>query len=348
MDDGRGNYSTLEVATDSHKEVAPDNGPQVVQPPAHEYYKPGTTPQGSYYTGNDKFYHEQPPPHAYQKPDYPPQQAFATDGEKQPGKRICGLAAKTFYIVAAIVALLVIGAVVGGAVGGTVAKNNSSGQGSGSTVPSNNGTGTSPNQSVLNKVSRVSAVNWKDSNGASHQAVFSQDASNALLVSVFDSVNQTWTSFNVSERLARAGNPIDVKPGTSLAGAATGYPWPFQMNLYYQTGSGSLGEVFCKDPTGQTWGVGDLVKQAKKAADNTQIAAYWHRCGDNVCSGDILVAYEDPQNTLVFLNGSNWANSQRLISGLDPASGLALIPLVLNGGRKSLQPVCHSPVQIAG
>ena len=137
---------------------------------------------------------------------------------------------------------------------------------------------------------------------------------------------------NISQALARGGNPIVVKRGTNLAGVTATAPWPFQMNLYYTTPSGSIGELFSKDNKGLVWGVGELATQAKFVADNGQMTGYWSRC-EFSCSGDISLLYEDPQNNLVLLNGSDWSNSTTVMPKIDPGSGLALTPFITDDGR---------------
>ena len=335
MDDGRGNYSTLEVAVprDSHKEVVPqhDNLPQAVSS-VPEYYKADSA-QTYAGVGTSQHYHDAPEYH---------HSAYHGAGDQTPpkGKRICGLAARTFYIVAAVVALVLVGAIIGGAVGGSqAAKNKNLNNGGPAPVdsgPSSNST--SPNRnSVLAANSRVAAINWM-SNPVAHYAVFSQDKYDALMVSLFDAQNQTWTAVNISRVLARGGNPITVKRGTHLAAVVTQYPWPFQMNLYYVTPSGNIGEVYSKDETGLTWGVGDLAKQSKQVADNGQMSGYWQRC-DFGCSGDIVLLYEDKQNNLILINGSDWSKTNTLMSGLDEGSAVSLVPFITQDGRNGTNAV---------
>jgi len=244
------------------------------------------------------------------------------------------LAAKTFYIVAAVVALVLIGVIVGGAVGGVKAAQNK-GNGDANALPSDSGpnsNSTSPNRnSVLAANSRVAAISWV-ADSIAHRAVFSQDRYDALMVSLFDAQNQTWTAVNISRVLARGGNPITVKRGTHLAAVVAQTPWPFQMNLYYVTPSGNIGEVFSKDQKGLVWGVGDLAKQSKVVAETGQFSGYWQRC-DFGCSGDILLLYEDKEHNLVLLNGSDWTKSRTLISDLDAGSGVSLVPFITQDGR---------------
>ena len=167
--------SQKEVVLESQKEVVieRDNPPQVVWPTLAEHHELATEAPG------------------------PPR-----------GKKICGLATRAFYMVAAVVALVLLAAIIGGAVGGTKAANNKDpgGSGGGPPVPdglgaapggSNSGPGSNSTSSNRNSVlaanSRVAAVNWV-SGKVAHHAVFSQDKYDALMVSLFDAENQTWTS----------------------------------------------------------------------------------------------------------------------------------------------------------
>ncbi len=219
-------YSTLEVVPDH-------NLPQVVPESAPEYYK---APDGQEYGAVHSQYYQAKeysvvnhtrmarPTHLAQQP----RTTTSQGNEKAARKKRCGLAPKTFWAVAALGGIIVVAAIIGGAVGGALAHKNGNGQAS--TSPSNQDSGgqggnstsatntTSTSTTVLNPTSRISAINWTDTDSFSHYAVFSQDTSSSLMVSVWDSQNHTWTATNVSQALAESGNPISVKPGTALAG----------------------------------------------------------------------------------------------------------------------------------
>ncbi len=245
MDDGRRPYSTLEVAglPDDGKEAVPgrnilpeavldrcnlpeavldrNNLPQAVIQARRQRQEQQVYADGLY------------PLNPSSDQSYPPR-------SEKPGRRIGGVAARTFWVVA-VVALIIISAVGGGAVGESLAHRSANASPPPSTPPpasssssSSSSPGTPNEASVLNANSRITAVNWSDPNSFSHYAVFSQDRYNSVMVSLWDSQNQTWTAVNISKALDRAGDPINVKPGSALASASTGSPnWPFQMNLYY-------------------------------------------------------------------------------------------------------------------
>lgn len=347
MGDDRVQYSTLEVAHNSpdtsQKEVY--NGqsdlPQVVTPPqaAHEYYKPedqvshqqypntaysaGTYYQDSEQGGNSQYYQgvSQYPQDGYGQSSPPPE-------EKPKGKRICGLAAKTFWIIAALVGLGLIAAIVGGAVGGTLSKNNKKDDSADQDTDSGNGGGgngqnstTTTPDTVLLADSRVAAANWTDQAQYVHYAVVSQDKYNFLLASFWDSQNQSWSSVNISRILTKSGSPISVKPGTPLALASTGAPgWRFQLNIYYLTPSNGVGEIWTTEPQGRQWGVGALVKEEPKvAAENSQLTAIWHRC-DYGCAQQLYIIYEDDKNVLNLLTLASLLNSDMTCTFQTPKS----------------------------
>ncbi|OIW30306.1 hypothetical protein CONLIGDRAFT_681082 [Coniochaeta ligniaria NRRL 30616] len=327
---GNEGYSTLEVShtydNQPQKEVAPsygDNLPQAVHPDgvqhqAPEYYKPeGTTPA----------------------PYYDPKQQYTSEtvglnsleGQRERRKK-CGLAPRTFWIVVAACSLVVIAAIVGGVVGGVLSNRKSdSPQQGGNGTSSDGGGGDSNPGAAANSTavtllgsSKVAAVNWTDTNSFSHYAVFSQDSTNSLMVSLWDSQNQTWSAVNISDALLLSGSPVRAKPGTPLSAVSTGPPtWTFQMDLYYLTPSNNIQEVYSRDMDGRNWAIGDLGKSPKTADDNSPLASVWHRC-DHGCSGFIYVAYLSNSNIQV-LNGSDWAQTQNLVE-VDSGSPLALFP----------------------
>lgn len=365
MSGDQAQYSTLEVAhkaaDTSQKEVyhGQSDLPQVVTPhPGHEYYKPeDQASQGQYpttgYSGNTGSYYQNSEhggnSQYYQGvPQYPQEGGYGQASppllEKPKGKRICGLAARTFWIIAALVGLGLVAAIVGGAVGGTLSKNNSKdssaeqdkGQGGGS---GQNSTTTEPNTVLLGD-SRIAAANWTDQGQYVHYAVVTQDKYSNLLGSFWDTQNQTWSSVNISAILTKSGSPIAAKPGTPLALASTGYPgWRFQLNVYYLTPSNGVGEIYTGDLQGRQWGVGALVKEAPKvAAPDSQLAALWHRCPYG-CSNQLYILYEDDKNVLNLLNSSDWTPTKSILQGLDPSSGLALVPFIFDGGSNGTNAV---------
>ncbi|KAB5531248.1 hypothetical protein GE09DRAFT_1228050 [Coniochaeta sp. 2T2.1] len=328
-------YSTLEVSHNDHsqKEVAPsyadNNLPQAVHPDgqhhqAPEYYKPEGAVPAPYYEATEA------------KQQYAVDQS-AFGGQSRERRTRCGLAPKTFWIVAAAVTLGIIAAIVGGVVGGVLSNrnstsnDNSSSQQGGSGSNNNNGTdspGATANSTAVSllSTSKLAAVNWTDARSFSHYAVFSQDTTNALMVSIWDSQNQTWSAVNISSRLASSGNSIRAKPGTPLTAVSTGPPgWPFQMDLYYLTPSNNIQEVYSRDQDGATWGIGDLGKSPKTVDEDSPLSSIWHRC-EAGCSGFIYVTYLS-NNRVQLVNGSDWSQTTTLpIGPVDAGSPLALFP----------------------
>lgn len=274
-----------------------------------------------------------------------------TPAEKAPSsqkaRRICGLAARTFYLVAGVVAVIIIAAVVGGAVGATVSRHSRS-----SSDTSTNSTGgfggdgwendTSGTETDLLYDSRLAAVNWTDADDLIHYAVFSQDIANSIMVSLWDADNQTWAAVNVSAALEDAGTPINVKERSPLAAVSTGPPdYTFEMHMYFLTPMDTVGEIYTTDLEGENWSTGDLMDAPNKTTSETSdLAAVWHRC-DVGCAGYIYVAYEDDAQAINILNSSDWTiNDTQLFDGyqIDPESGLAMIPFISDSGKEGMYP----------
>jgi hypothetical protein len=255
----------------------------------------------------------------------------STNPETQKERRTrFGLAPKTFWIIVAAVSLGIVAAVVGGAVGGTLSNRKSSEPAAQPTASAVPGGDAPPPDPVTNGTvrlldsSKVAAVNWTDGNSFSHYAVYSQDSTNSLMVSLWDSQNQTWTAVNISNAFLLAGTPIEAKAGTPLAAVSTGPPyWPFQMDLYYLTPSNNIREVYTRDMDGRRWGVGDLGKTPKTADEDSALASVWHRCGSG-CSQLIYVVYVS-NGRIQLLNGSDWTQTTPLVD-VDSGSPLALFP----------------------
>lgn len=330
-------YSTLEVshtyADHSQKEVVRTDGgnlPQVVYDQAPQYYKSNGADGRHYYAANERDgadglqYYEDAPPQA----------------SKNGPRRRCGLAPRAFWIVVTLVSTIVFAAIAGGVAGGmlSVPHRSSSGQVAGNTGGgsssggggSSNSTSNSTSPVTLLATSKVAAVNWTDTGRFSHYAVFSQDSTNSVMISLWDSQNQTWSTVNISQALAGNGNPIKVKPGSPLSAVATGPPdWVFQMNLYYLTPSNNVGEIYCKDMAGNNWAIGDFSKSPKVADDNSPLASAWPRC-DAGCTNVIMVTYLSA-STVVLVNGTQ---STALVN-VDSGSPLSMFPLVGLGGGVS-------------
>lgn len=261
-------------------------------------------------------------------------------------RRIWGLKRKTFTLLA-VISIVVVAAVVGGAVGGTVGKNgekksgsstggdsgggNGNGGGGGGGVGGSSTGNTTTNNSPILADSNISAINWTDSNNVQYNAVFWQAKSNELMMSVWDTNTTTWDQVNITSKISSSLN-ITAMPGTPLAAAARGYPWTasklqnvagdFGIALFYLSAQSTILEVYSEDMTGASWQLGDLTTSRSssiKAASNTQLGAWWSLCTQN-CSGDILLVYEDDQQTLQLANSSDWSSTPLLRNIADGAS----------------------------
>ncbi|OIW30029.1 hypothetical protein CONLIGDRAFT_355819 [Coniochaeta ligniaria NRRL 30616] len=372
-------YSTLEVAQQQdgdHTQAPPQQ-----QDYSQHGYAHGGYPEQAYQTDPRKYSpqpyegHNLPQvvdqtyPEVAPKPEGPevaPKGDYGGYGEHQHNqhpvvppeeRRIWGLKRKTFFIVLAIALLVIIGAVVGGAVGGTVGKNGEKkgdnpnpgtggGGGGGGSSPGN----TTNNSPVLG-TSRITAINWTDSSNVEYNAVFWQAKTNDLMMSLWDSTNNTWSQVNITDKMTDISISVAAKPGTPLAAAARGYPWTestlkhvagdFGIALFYLSPANNILEIYSEDPRGASWALGDLTTSsttAIKAAPDTQLSAWWGLCERN-CSGSILLVYEDDSQTLRLANSSTW-NTTPVLRNI--ASGASLAITACSGNRGKDGPAANA------
>lgn len=335
MGHGSEGYSTLEVShiydNQPQKEVAPSNGDNLPQ---------AVHPDGGYHQAPEHYNPDKTAPSLYYDSDKQCAVGLSDFGVRKGNTRKYGLAPRTFWIVVVAVSLGIVAVIVGGAVGGLLANRKGdnpgavangtssdagggSGGGGGGGGPSPGAAANSTAITLLND-SKVAAVNWTDTNRFSHYAVFSQDSTNSIMVSLWDSQNQTWSAVNISNILLLSGSPVKAKAGTPLSAVSTGPPtWPFQMDLYFLTPSNNIMEVCSTDMDASRWHIGNLGKTPKTADENSPLASIWHRCLQG-CSGNIYVTYLS-NNKVEFLNGSDWTQSQSLLD-VDSGSPLVLFP----------------------
>lgn len=353
--DGRGNYSTLEVAQGAYQQpgvqaekqvaVADDSLPQPIPPSAPDCYKQdlGAGNGVNAYVQNNGYINTQqyvspyePGGYYSQPPQQPPPPVVAPSGRGK--KWMCGLPPRVFWIIVGVAAVLVgVAATVASVV---VMRKNQSGDGSGSQGSSgtNSTLATDPDAPIL-PGTRLAVGNWTDaSTRFTHRAVVYQTRY-ALMVTYWDDSNRSWASVNVSASLARANNAITVKEGSPFAIGVTGSPWPFQMSIYYLTPQNVIGEVFCKNETTMDdWRIGDIHRRAlRRAAPNTQLTSQWHRCSFG-CSQHIYVVYEDDQNTIQLINSTDIQRQNVVVSNVTPGSALTMIPFLGENAKNGYQP----------
>ncbi|RDW91679.1 hypothetical protein BP5796_02844 [Coleophoma crateriformis] len=243
-------------------------------------------------------------------------------------RRVLGLKRRTFFIVLAVALLVVIAAVVGGAVGGTVNKSkNSAAQNSSngtSTSPSSNATTTSTDL-MLN--SSIAAANWTDTAGYVHYAIFSQSTTAAILTSVWDSQNETWTTIDIFAAIQTTENYVlTAKAGTPIAVAAKALGG-VSIAVYYLAPNNQIQALDCLDTQGlSNWTRGKVNDASIVAGANSQIAAMWYICDVGCGAGNLMVTYEDASGVLTAANSSGWTTST-IVTVID-GSGLAMTPQV--------------------
>jgi hypothetical protein len=231
------------------------------------------------------------------------------------------------WLILLVVVIIVVGAAIGGALGRILGKRTNNSSTSSSSGPGTVGTNsTSTAGWPVLKTSNLAATNWTDNDGNAFHAVFWQSASNHLIVSTFNGSIGNWTATNISSTASTT-----ALPGTPLAAAVRGLQFgsfgPFGIALFYITPDNVLAEVYSTDPAARTWQIGGLSQSdvSWQAASGSQLAARWDLCGLSGCSGDLLLAYEDEQQSLRLANSSDWAATPgTLVTSITPSSPLAM------------------------
>lgn len=360
-------YSTLEVADNQHPDHAQSPPPQTQPDYAQHGYASGGYPPQAYQTDTMKYspqpYEGHNLPQAVD-PSYPevaPKESGlqvvsgAAKGDYAPygdhhgqtqtlppqERRIWGLKRKTFFILLIVGVLLVIGAVVGGVVGGVVRRDKATtdtgtggGNGGGS---GGGGGGSSPGPSINSPIlgaSKISAINWTDSNQVEYNAVFWQAKTNHLMMSQWDSKSKSWGVTNVTGNMVTSTS-VEAKPGTPLAAAVRGFPYTSSKNknikgdfgiaLFYLLPSDNIMEIYTADPKATSWELGRLITtQANiQAGPGSQLAVTWSLCETN-CSGTLTLFYEGTNQQLMVANSSDWRRSTPLLPHIPAGASLAV------------------------
>jgi hypothetical protein len=192
--------------------------------------------------------------------------------------------------------------------------------------------------------SRISAVNWTDSNNVEFNAVFWQAKTADLMMSLWDAKGNSWSQVNITEKMGVTSADITAKKGTPLAATVRGYPWTasslknvggdFGIALFYLSPQNTILELYSTDPRGASWKLGDLITSASnkiKTAPNSQLGVWWSLCQFN-CSGTIVLAYEDDNQALRIANSSNWGTNS-IMRNIADGSSLAFTAIPGNGGN---------------
>ncbi|EOO00720.1 hypothetical protein UCRPA7_3750 [Phaeoacremonium minimum UCRPA7] len=333
-----------------YQEVAYDSLPQV----AHDN---SNYPQVAY----DKTLPEALPPHAYQQHSPQPpydsqqynyyQQSPAADAPQvyEGEKKTLGLRKRTLLIVLGlIIALVVIAAVLGGVLGTQLGKDKKSKDEDIPTTTASSTPTSSPTPTatpIILDTSKLSAVNWTDSDNTDYQAVFWQDNQTNLIMSLSDSGGKTWETTNISDIMSSS---FSAKAGTHLSAAVRGYPWTsspwnkeFGIALYYIAESGVIEEVYSTDIRGASWKRGTLTTSSAnlQAADGSSLAAWWSECEVN-CTDITWLFYEDPDGSLMYAGDDDWAAPQFLVRNIVNSAGIAATAIPFNS---SASPAANSP-----
>jgi hypothetical protein len=237
--------------------------------------------------------------------------AGASRDELPAEKRIIGLRKRTFIIIAvAIVVSIALAAGLGGGLGATGRYRTADG-GQDTNI-------TSPSSGLLAN-SKLAAVNYTDSSGNGWHTVIYQDQYAALVASVYNPINKTWSIVNISASVPVAPKP---KPGTPIA--ATVMATRGQVNVYYVSEGGSLTEVYSTNMTGAPWTVGDLSWEKKLLRDDTMLGAAWPVCPlTEKCKWAPLVVYQDNDKNLKLANGTQWRLIEHVMNSFTAGTSLA-------------------------
>lgn len=317
----RPNYSTLEVAptTEQGLQVVPNEYAQAQKQCDNSVSSDQSLPQVVPGQGHS--------------PQYWPDKALPPPRRK----RICGLAPRTFWILAGVGLLCVVGAVVGGTYGSISTRKNttSNGDGSGNTGGASSSSSVSSSnatQTVLAN-SQLAATNWTDSVGTAYHALFYQDAAGDLIFSLWTSVDKTWNASRIVDLVpASSRASIQAQNATALAAAARGYPWTawpwhldYGISLFYLDSKDNIQQLMSTDPQGASWDVGTLSTSGRTYAANgdAQLAAWWDLC-QSECDGEIWLFYQDDGQRIQFANSTDWTPEPYQLIGSGVASGTGL------------------------
>ncbi|KAJ0118715.1 hypothetical protein J7T55_012969 [Diaporthe amygdali] len=184
---------------------------------------------------------------------------------------------------------------------------------------------------ILN-TSQLAAVNWTDTTGTARSAVFYQDSESTILVSLRDSISNSWYYSNVTQAVMNmtGADALDVLAGTPLAAVTNSY----QVSLYYLTNNNHVAEIWASDIIGEVWYAGELgTRLAPQAMEGSKLSAYWQICEN--CTNSLFLTYQEPSGSIQLCNLTNntWSFAGPIGTELSTnGTGLALRPFTDNDG----------------
>ncbi|KAI0883218.1 uncharacterized protein GGS22DRAFT_37526 [Annulohypoxylon maeteangense] len=303
--------------------------------------------------------------------DLPPTQEQSQQPQPQPQQstsRIWGLPKRTFCILLVVAIVIIIGALAGGIGGGLAAKQNQTSKdtnsdgsqnGNNGNNNNNNNNNNSTNDNNNNNInilstSQLTATNRTDLNGHIHRTVFFQDPSSALIARHWDSVNQSWTTANLTSIMSSfstSPTPLNLglAPGASLASASLSYGNVSETHIWFVSSGGGDVESTVRslalpnpDTEPETWQYDDLDGATLAALPGTRLAATWQRCWkpdpSARCFGAWTLAYQDGEGNVRVANGTRWSDTQLVVEARSVArnSSLGLVAQVENGGSTAV------------
>ncbi|EKG12887.1 hypothetical protein MPH_09986 [Macrophomina phaseolina MS6] len=251
---------------------------------------------------------------------------------------ICGLRRKTFWIVFVVVLAIIVAAAVGGGVGGALAnkKSDDSTSTSGSSSSSSDSSSSSGDASSTSSATtllpntRLSSINFTDSDGTENYHVFYQLTSKAIYQSAWNSSARTWEAFEV------LSDTDNIKNNTPISAA-----------LYWHSSSRRDFHIQYLDPSN---GIRGLISNNKPygpfdssgingrytAGPSSGLASYGRACQD--CYNANVVVWQDAKAKLQVAVNSPWTQQQLPPSTPSAVNGtrMALGPAFAAGGTKYL------------
>ncbi|KAJ1338632.1 serine/threonine kinase PknH [Microdochium nivale] len=295
-------------------------------------------------------------------------EAVPPHDEAVPKRRICGLAARNFYILLAVAIVIVVGAVGGGVGGALASKGGNSQPLGGSTGTTNgtdspgNGTSTTPKGPRPLGITKIAAANFTDSNNISHRHVYFQDEFNSIIERRWKSDTNQWTTNNIS-KLFEASTTYNPQYGTSLTVAARAKYDSFEpeIQLYFLDQFNFIRSVhaFDAETKPDDWTNNTLGGAFLEVRKGSHLSAMYQSWWDDTRSGSWCVAYQRPSDGSVkTANSSHWVTSDVAVKGTDLSNNasLALIPSLTNGRLSGawlassgvVQSSQQAPLQVSG
>lgn len=248
-------------------------------------------------------------------------------------RKILGLKKRLFVLVTTIAIILIVGAIVGGAVGGTLAnKHIPTPTNSVSTTTTPPIVVTTPDLSQILPNSSIASVNWTHQ-AVPHYAVFYQNKNDQIFMSLWD--GKTWNTSHVSDT-TRQQDKITPRKGTTIAASVDVLSERFELNVYfYGTDSRAFDmTTFDSQVSPNKWRTGNVTLAPFQGLSDSNLAAYYQRCGSRNCVDTTVIVYQDGEGILKAVSRISSTGLLRY-DGIEPKgnnlglrTGIGIIPFL--------------------